>query len=220
MIGLFRPPRMRILVGCESSGKVRDQFIARGHDAVSCDLLPADNGGPHIQGDLLAVLRDGWDMMIAHPPCTFLTVAANKWMLPEYRDRFPNREQDRADAIAFALALWDAPIEKIALENPVSILSTTRLGEPAQTIQPYMFGDDASKRTCLWLKGLPRLQIPAEHLWAQPRKDIDPRNGNVVDRWSNQTARGDNKLPPSEDRWKVRSETFPGIAQAFAENWG
>lgn len=154
---------MRVLVACEYSGRVRDAFIARGHEAMSCDILPSDATGPHYQGDVRDVLGDGWDLMIAHPPCTYLTIAA-EWAYNDTQKKKIKpgtligeaRRAAREEAIAFVLTLANAPIERIAIENPIGVLSS-RWREPDQFIQPYEYGDDASKKTCLWLKNLPRL---------------------------------------------------------------
>lgn len=193
---------MRILVACEYSGTVRDAFIKAGHDAMSCDLLETDSPGPHYQGDVMDVINDGWDIMIAHPPCTYLSVSGMHWTTRGLRD-----PQLTEDALDFVQKLLNAPIEKIALENPVSVISS-RIRKPDQIIQPWWFGDDASKKTCLWLKGLPKL-TPTEML-----------PGDAKTRRGNQTASGQNKLPPSKDRWKERSKTYQGIANAMADQWG
>lgn len=195
---------MRLLIACEYSGTVRDAFIRRGHDAMSCDLLPTDAPGPHYQGDVADIINDGWDMMIAHPPCTYLSVSGMHWTARGLRD-----PQLTEDALAFVKFLMDAPIERIAIENPISVISS-RIRKPDQIINPWQFGHDASKRTCLWLKGLPLLT---------PTEIIEPRIVNGKKRWANQTDSGQNRLPPSEDRWKIRSETYEGIAQAMAEQW-
>jgi hypothetical protein len=202
---------MRILIACEYSGRVRDAFIARGHDAMSCDLLPTDAPGPHYQGDVRDILGEGWDMMIAHPPCTFLTVAGLHW-----NKRDPERAAKTAEALNFVRLLLAAPIARIALENPVSCISS-QIRKPDQTIQPYDFGEDASKRTCLWLKCLPLLK-PTRRV---PGRIVEwPKgSGKMVERWDNQTDSGQNKLPPSADRWKIRSTTYHGIADAFARQW-
>jgi hypothetical protein len=147
---------MRVLVACEYSGRVRDAFIKRGHEAVSCDLLPSDSPGPHYQGNVLNILHNDWDLMIAHPPCTYLSVSGLHW---NKRDK--ERAKKTEEALEFVRRLLEAPIEKIALENPVSCISS-RIRKPTQIIQPYNFGEDASKRTCLWLKGLPEL-TPTEY---------------------------------------------------------
>lgn len=202
---------MKVLVSCEYSGRVRDAFIRRGHEAISCDLLPTESPGPHYQGDVMDILGDGWDLMIAHPPCTYLTVSGLHW-----NKKNPERAQQTEEAIDFVQLLLNAPISKIALENPVGAIST-RINPPDQIIQPYEFGEDASKRTCLWLKNLPKLVI-------DPAKRVHGRmvmnKGKIVERWANQTVSGQNKLGPSEDRWKLRSTTYQGIADAMAEQWG
>ncbi len=196
---------MKVLVACEYSGAVRDAFRARGHDAMSCDLLPTDVPGPHYQGDVRDVLGDGWDLMVAHPPCTYLSVSGMHWTRRGLRD--PKLTED---ALAFVRLLMDAPIPRIAIENPVSIISS-RLRKPEQIVQPWQFGHDASKKTCLWLVGLPPLR---------PTRVIEPRLVNGRQRWGNQTDSGQNRLSPSPDRWKIRSATFPGIAAAMADQWG
>lgn len=196
---------MRVLVACEYSGVVRDAFLRAGHDAMSCDLLPTEAPGPHHQGSVLDVLGNGWDLMVAHPPCTYLSVSGMHWTARGLRD--PKLTEDALD---FVRQLMDAPIPKIAIENPVSVISS-RIRKPDQIIQPWMFGHDASKQTCLWLKGLPTLQ---------PTKMVPPRIVNGKKRWGNQTDSGQNKLPPSKDRWKIRSATYEGIAGAMADQWG
>ncbi len=197
---------MGILVGCEFSGTVRDAFRALGHDAWSCDLLPTEAPGPHIQGDVLDVIGQGWDLAIFHPPCTYLTVSGNKWFRPEFADRFPERARQREDAIAFFLALYHAPIPRVAVENPIGVMST-RFRKPDQTIQPWQFGHGETKATCLWLRGLPPL-IPThrrDDLFALP--EPTEREQRL------------HRLPPSPERWKERSRTFPGIAKAMAAQW-
>ena len=181
---------MKVLVACEFSGTVRDAFIARGHDAMSCDLLPTDSPGPHYQGDVMDVLDRGWDLMIAHPPCTHLAVSGARW--------FKDKVEEQREALDFVRMLLDAPIEKIALENPISVISS-KVRKPDQIIQPWQHGHGETKATCLWLKNLPLLT---------PSNIVEGREGRV---W---------KLPPSEDRWKLRSLTFQGIAKAMAEQWG
>ena len=192
---------MKVLVACEYSGTVRDAFRARGHDAMSCDLLPTDVPGPHHQGDVRDVLGDGWDLMVAHPPCTYLSVSGMHWTRRGLRD-----PQLTEDALSFVRLLMDAPIARIAVENPVSIISS-RIRKPDQIVHPWQFGHDASKRTCLWLKNLPPL-VPT---------DILP--GDAKTRRANQTPSGQNKLGPSPDRWKIRSATYQGIADAMANQW-
>ena len=196
---------MKVLIACESSGTVRDAFIRAGHDAMSCDILPTEKPGPHYQGDVRDVLGDGWDLLIGHPPCTYLSVSGMHWTTRGLRD-----PQLTEDALAFARLLMDAPIARIAIENPVSIISS-RIRKPDQIIQPYQFGHDASKKTCLWLKGLPPLRLTAF---------VDPRIVGGKPRWENQTDSGQNKLPPSKDRWRMRSKTYQGIADAMAAQWG
>lgn len=197
---------MRVLVACESSGAVRDAFIRAGHYAASCDLLPSESPlGDHFQCDVLDILDHDWDLLIAHPPCTYLSVSGMHWTTRGLRD--PKLTEDALD---FARTLMDAPIEKIAIENPVSVISS-RIRKPDQIIQPYQFGHDASKKTCLWLKNLPLLK---------PTQYVEPRMVNGKPRWSNQTDSGQNRLPPSKNRWKIRSQTYEGIAQAMAEQWG
>ena len=180
---------MRVLIGCEFSGIVRDAFKAKGHDAWSCDLLPSEIPGQHIQGDILEILNDSWDLIIAHPPCTHLCVSGARW--------FKGKQKEQAEALEFVRLLLDAAIPRIALENPVSIIST-RIRKPDQIIQPWMFGHGETKATCLWLKGLPKLQ---------PTNIVEGREGRVF------------RMPPSPDRWKERSRTFQGIADAMANQW-
>ena len=188
---------MRVLIACEFSGTVRRAFRELGHQAWSCDLLPAEDGGPHIQGDVRQVLTSDWDLMIAHPPCTHLAVSGAR--------HFHRKQVEQAEALEFVQTLMDAPIPRIALENPVSVISS-RIRRPDQIIQPYQFGHPESKKTCLWLKGLNPLQ---------PTAVMQMRG-----RWENQTPSGQNKLGPSPDRWKIRSKTYPGIAHAMATQWG
>jgi hypothetical protein len=193
---------MKVLIACEYSGTVRDAFIRLGHDAMSCDLLPTDVPGPHYQGDVRDILNDGWDLMIAHPPCTYLCSSGLHW-----NKRRPERAAQTEEALQFVQLLLDANIPRIALENPIGCIST-RIRKPDQTIHPWQHGDPESKATCLWLKGLPLLQ-PTNVL-------LLPESG----RWANQTASGQNKLGPSADRWKIRSQTYQGIANAMAQQWG
>ena len=181
---------MRVLVACEYSGVVRDAFLAAGHDAMSCDLLPSEATGPHYQGDVRDVLEDGWDVMVAHPPCTHLAVSGARW--------FKGKKQAQQDALAFVQQLLDAPIPRVALENPVSIISS-RIRRPDQIIQPWQFGHGEVKATCLWLRGLPKLQ---------PTQIVEGREPRV---W---------KMSPGPERWKARSRTYAGIAHAMAAQWG
>ena len=197
---------MKVLVACEYSGVVRDAFLRAGHYALSCDLLPCEStaSGDHYQGDVRDVLDHGWDLMIAHPPCTYLSVSGMHWTKRGLRD--PKLTED---ALGFVRALMDAPIESIAIENPVSVISS-RIRKPDQIVQPWQFGHDASKKTCLWLKNLPPLHAT---------KIVEPRIINGRERWGNQTDSGQNRLPPSADRWKIRSATYQGIADAMAAQW-
>lgn len=181
---------MRVLVACEFSGVVRDAFAALGHDAWSCDLLTTERPGNHIEGDVAGVLDDGWDLMVAHPPCTHLAVSGARW--------FREKHREQQEALDFERLLLFAPIPRIALENPVSVISS-RVRKPDQIVQTWQFGHPETKATCLWLKGLPRLV---------PTDVVEGREGRV---W---------KMPPSPDRWKERSRTYPGIAAAMAAQWG
>ena len=184
---------MRVLVACEYSGRVRDAFAKRGHTAVSCDLLPSDSPhGWHVQGDVLALLDKGWDLLIAHPPCTHLAVSGARHFAAKQASGV------QAEALDFVRALLAAPVERIALENPVSIISS-QIRKPDQVIQPWQFGHGETKATCLWLRGLPKL-VPT----------------NVVEGRENRVHR----MPPSADRWKLRSTTYQGIADAMAAQWG
>ena len=204
---------MRVLIACEFSGTVRDAFIKAGHNAVSCDIEPCDKPGPHIQDDVLNVIKfpNTWDMMIAHPPCTYLTVTGNKWFKPEYKDRFPTRHQDREDAIKFFMALMNADIPKIAVENPIGIMSTN-FRKPDQIIQPWQFGHEASKSTCLWLKGLPKLT----HTNVVDKGEfVTYKSGKRTSKWYADAAKYDPKT-----RAKIRNTTFQGIADAMANQWG
>jgi len=207
---------MKVLVACEYSGIVRDAFLKRGHDATSCDILPSESDlGKHYKGDVRDILDDGWDLMIAHPPCTYLSVSGARWFYhPEdkhldYVDRrphplHPNRKQLQQEALDFVQLLLDAPINKIALENPVSVIST-RIRKPDQIIQPYQFGHETAKTTCLWLKNLPKLKETNnvyDHMMTLPDKErmrIWWLDGN---------------------KGKERSKFYTGIAEAMAEQWG
>jgi len=205
---------VKVLVACEFSGTVRDAFRALGHDAMSCDLLPTEQPGPHYEGDVCDVLGESWDLLIAHPPCTYLSSSGLHWnkrgVIVDGRPRAALTE----DAVEFARMLIDARhIPHRAVENPIGCLST-RVREPEQIIQPWQFGEDASKATCLWLHGLPRLR-PTD--FYRPRLVV--QNDKWVMRWANQTDGGQNRLGPSEDRWAERSKTYSGIAQAMAAQW-
>lgn len=257
--------KMKVLVACETSGAVREAFKRKGHEVYSCDLLPAvDNSPLHIRGDAIEIIySQQWDMIIAHPPCTYLSVSGMHWTTRGLRD-----PQLTEDAVEFAKKIFDAPADKICIENPISILST-RIRKPDQIIQPWMFGHDASKKTCLWLKGLPELQVNKELIippagwnlvkfanemqecsdcgepWCNehdmhyadckcygPTQDdlqyktihgylfATDKQGVGKPVWANQTPSGQNKLGPSKDRWKKRSETYQGIAEAMSACWG
>lgn len=195
---------MKVLVACEFSGVVREAFRKRGHDAFSCDLRKASDGSAaHYTGDVLEILDKDWDLMIAHPPCTALAVSGNRYYAGTVA---------RDDGLLFVAELLYADIPKICLENPVGVIST-QIRKPDQIIQPYEFGHDASKKTCLWLKNLPSLPI-------DPTKRRAGRMVEGRERWGNQTDSGQNKLGPSEDRSDIRSVTYQGIADAMAETWG
>lgn len=191
---------MLILIACEESGTIRDAYRSIGLEAWSCDILP--NPSPwHIQGDVFDILGRGWDLMIAHPPCTDLAVSGARW--------FPEKIADgrQARALEFVQALMDAPIDRIAIENPVSVISTA-IRKPDQIVQPWQFGDEATKTTCLWLKGLPLLRPTA--IVGKGYRTIT-KSGKSLPTWYN--------LPPSPDRARLRSKTFPGIARAMADQW-
>lgn len=196
---------MRVLVACEFTGTVRDAFRDRGHEAVSCDLKPSEEPGPHIQGDVRDVLDDGWDLMVAHPPCTYLCNSGVRW-LHERESRWEKMER----AAAFFRTLLEAPIPKVCIENPVPHgYAVEEIGRTYdQTIQPYEFGHPESKRTCFWLRNLP----PVEPTNVLP----EPEDGV----WENQTPSGQNKLGPSDSRSEDRARTYEGVAEAMAERWG
>ena len=203
---------MKILIACEFSGTVRDAFLTLGHEAWSCDLLPTEKPGPHIQGDVRDFLGScqannfkHWDLMIAFPPCTYLCSSGLHW-----NKKVSGRQAKTDEAIKFITLLLNAPIDKIALENPIGCISS-RIRKPNQIIQPWQFGHDASKATCLWLENLPKLKYT---------NLVEPRIINGKPRWENQTDSGQNRLGPSIDRWALRSLTYPGIAKAMAEQWG
>jgi len=180
---------MRVLVACEYSGAVRDAFAKQGHYAMSCDLLPSEKPGLHYQGDVFDIINEGWDLMVAHPPCTHLAVSGARW--------FKDKVEEQKEALDFVSRLLNADIPKIALENPISIISS-KIRKPDQIIQPWMFGHGETKATCLWLKNLPKLE---------PTNIVEGREQRV------------HKMPPSPDRWKERSRTFSGIAEAMSTQW-
>jgi len=205
---------MRVLIACEYSGRVREAFRKRGHDAWSCDLLPSDDNSEfHFQGDCLNFIDRDWDLMIAHPPCTYLSNAGIRWFNEEkYGDKAIDRKRLRLEAHEFFMRLIDAPIEKIAIENPVGYMNS-HYRKPDQTIHPYQFGDPESKRTCLWLKNLPKLKhtdVVEPKIYAYYKKG--PKKGKPI-YWCDYKMFG-------EDRWKIRSTTFQGIANAMADQWG
>ena len=181
---------MRVLVACEYSGVVRDAFTRKGHYAMSCDLLDSEVTGNHYKGDVRDVLHDGWDLMICHPPCTHLAVSGARW--------FSEKQAEQKEALEFVELLLNAPIPKICLENPVSIISS-KIRKPDQIIQPWQYGHGETKATCLWLKNLPLLK---------PTNIVEGREARV------------HKMPPGPNRWKERSRTFQGVADAFSEQWG
>ena len=183
---------MRVLVACEYSGRVRDAFRRRGHDAMSCDLLPTEVDGPHYQGPVEDVLDDGWDLMVAHPPCTHLAVSGSRHFEQKIADG------TQAAALDFVRLLMDAPIDRWCIENPVSVISSA-IRPPDQIIQPWEYGHGEVKATCLWLKNLPRL-LPTKH--------VEGREERV------------HRMPPGPDRWKERSRTFAGVAEAMGDQWG
>jgi len=212
---------MKILIACEFSGIVREAFRLRGHDAWSCDLLPTEIPGQHIQDDVLKHLDDGWDMIITHPPCTHLAVSGARY--------FKQKQTEQNKAINFFLCFVNTDVSKVCIENPIGIMSRM-YRKPDQIIQPWMFGHSESKATCLWLKGLPLLEATeiAEH------ELYRCKCGNVFEKelgkygccdhpakplWDNQTKSGQNKLPPSNHRAKDRSRTYQGIANAMSEQW-
>jgi hypothetical protein len=194
---------MKVLIACEYSGRVRDAFTKLGHDAMSCDILETESPGKHYKGDVRDVLNGKWDLMVAHPPCTYLTVSANKWYQdqPERKSGVlvgQSRKDAREDAIFFFMLLMTSNIDKIAIENPIGVLSS-RYRKPDQIIQPWQFGHGETKATCLWLKNLPKL-----------------KSTNVVESREQRL----HLLPPSKDRAKIRSKTYQGIADAMAMQWG
>ena len=193
---------MKVLIGCEYSGIVRDAFIRGGHDAMSCDLLPTDRPGPHYKGDIFDVIDYPWDLAIFHPECTHLSVSGSSHFPAKRMDG----RQQAAASFFMRLVRQSAHIPMTAIENPVCIMSSL-YRKPDQIIQPWWFGDDASKKTCLWLKGLPLLV------------ETNRLPGDERTRRANQTASGQNRLSPSPDRWKERSRTYPGVAAAMAAQW-
>ena len=222
---------MRVLVACEFSGIVRDAFIRHGHDAISCDLLPSERPGPHYQGDVRDLLIEHWDLMVAHPPCTDLAVSGARYFAEKIAD---GRQQA---ALAFVQLLMDAPIERIAIENPVSVIST-HIRRPDQIIQPWMFGHGETKTTCLWLKNLPKLEptdivvpewaVRADgtiHVSAKGKRDnpthyLTGRTARVLRGAQLEQWKRIHLMSPGPDRWKERSRTYEGIAEAMGTQWG
>lgn len=204
---------MKVLVACEYSGAVRDAFNALGHDATSCDLLPSDKGGKHYQGSVLDIINRGWDLMVAHPPCTYLAVSGNRWLYNKDGSKNAERWENRAEALEFVRLLMDAPIERIAIENPVSVISS-QIRKADQVIQPWQFGDEAQKTTCLWLKNLPQLK-PTKIVGKG--EFITFKSGKKHPKWY---ADAFSKAKTKAERQKLRSKTFQGIADAMAWQWG
>jgi len=205
---------MKILVACEESQAVTIEFRKLGHEAYSCDIEPCSGGHPewHLQQDVIPLLKEKWDMIIAFPPCTYLTVTGNRWFnIERYGEKAVQRYKDRDFAISFFMLFANADCEKIAIENPVGIMST-EWRKPDQIINPWQFGDPFEKKTCLWLKGLPEL-IPTNIVEIPPRKQFG--SGKSMPAWY-----ADAFSLPKEERAKLRSKTFPGIAKAMAEQWG
>lgn len=207
---------MRVLVACEFSGTVRDAFIRAGHNAVSCDVLPTESDGPHIQCDVLKVINDGWDLMIAHPPCTYLTVSANRWQHDHWVKKKRHKEhwhdgsrhrKERVAALKFFRKLLEAPIHKVCVENPIGVASSY-IRKPDQIIHPWQFCHLEQKTTCLWLKGLPKL-IPTS-----------PDAKELMMTFPKSLRERIKYMPKTDDRWKKRSLTYQGIADAMADQWG
>ena len=216
---------MRILVACEESQAITKEFRKLGHDAYSCDLLPCSGGHPewHYQSDVIDILNNGWDLMVAHPPCTFLAGSSVQWLShPEDKHllfderrphpKYPNRRQNMLESLDFVKSLYNAPIEYVAIENPVGLLSS-RWKKPSQIIQPYMFGDEATKTTCLWLKNLPPL-VPTQVVGKGERTVYS--SGKSHQKWYADALKN---AKTKEERQTLRSKTFPGIAEAIATQW-
>jgi site-specific DNA-cytosine methylase len=205
---------MKVLIACEESQAVCKEFRNLGHEAYSCDIEPCSGGHPewHYQQDVKQLLKQHWDIIIAHPPCTYLTVTGNRWFnVDRYGEKAIKRISDREDAIAFFMLFANANCDHIAIENPVGIMST-RWKKPDQIINPYMFGDPYEKRTCLWLKGLPKLK---ETNKVEPLPRVEFASGKTMPKWYADAW----NLPPKE-RAKMRSKTFPSVANAMATQWG
>jgi len=210
---------MKVLIACEESQAVCKEFRLLGHEAYSCDIKDCSGNHPewHIKDDVLKIINDGWDMMIAHPPCTYLAVSGAQWYYdPKDKSKphpkYPDRAKHREDAVKFFINLWEAPINKIVIENPIGIMST-RLQKPTQIVQPYYFGDSATKTTCLWIKGLPNL-LPTKIVEKGQRKIF--KSGKSMPLWY---ADAFNKAKTPQERQTLRSKTFPGMAKAMAQQW-
>jgi hypothetical protein len=210
--------QLNVLIACEFSGAIRNEFRKLGHNAISCDLEKSiDNSSHHHCGDVRELLNNGWDLMIAHPPCTYLTLAGNRWFKPEYADKYPTRQQDRQDAIDFFMELYNAPIPHIAVENPIGIMST-QFRKADQIIQPWQFGDPFQKSTCLWLKNLPKL----EHTNIVDKGEFIEWTCKKTGRTKRQPkwyADAFQKISDPIERQKIRNTTFPGIAKAIAKQY-
>lgn len=205
---------MKVLIACEESQEVCKAFRAKGHEAYSCDIQECSGGHPewHLKQDVIPLLNEEWDLIIAHPPCTFLTVTGNRWFnVKRYGDKAIQRQKDREEAVAFFMQFANAKCERVAIENPVGVMSS-RWRKPDQIIEPYEFGEPYEKKTCLWLKGLPRL-IPTNIVSAPPRKYFE--SGKSMPAWY-----ADAWKLPKEERARLRSKTFNGIAKAMADQWG
>lgn len=210
---------MKVLIACEFSGIVREAFKKRGHDAWSCDLLATETPGNHIKGDVRMVLDMTWDLMIAHPPCTYLTCTGNKWFKPEFAERFPDRKKQREEAVEFFMLFSEADIPKVAIENPVGIMST-RWRKPDQIIDPTQFNEPHNKLTCLWLKNLPHLlgthaDAPLFGIAKPYAERVRLSSGKSMPKWYVDANRFD-----AATRSSIRSKTFQGIADAMADQWG
>ncbi|NLH53543.1 MAG: hypothetical protein GX459_11955 [Bacteroidales bacterium] len=203
---------MRVLIACEFSGIIRDAFLERGHNAISCDLLPTERQGPHYQGNVFDILYDGWDLLIAHPPCTYLSYAGKEYW------NLPGRARKRLEALRFFLDLWEAPIERICIENPLGIADGV-IAKYNQIIHPYYFGDKDMKRTCLWLKNLPPLVHVNEDNLFSKRTHANKPEPIYIDR-SGKRRYFTDAIPGTNNGGHNRSRSFPGIAKAMAEQWG
>ena len=206
---------MKVLIACEESQSITKEFRKLGHEAFSCDILPCSGGHPewHYQQDVFEVIDQGWDMMIAHPPCTYLSVSGARWLYNKDGSKNEERWRNQSEALNFVQRLMDVPIDKIAIENPVSVISSN-IRKPEQIIQPWMFGDEATKTTCLWLKNLPLLK-PTKVVGKGER--VVFKSGKSHPQWY---AEALSKAKTAEERRNLRSKTFPGIAQAIANQWG